>query len=185
MRKGYESISEFIFMEDEIEKADVILVPGGSRKELILKAAELYKNGYGKYILPSGGFNIKITDFDSEHEFLKHEALKLGIPESAILKEDKAANTFENAKFSLEVLKSNNIEVKKAILVCKGFHSRRAYLTYKSIFPKSVKFIVQPLIYGENITKDNWFLSDDKINLVMGEVVKIGKYFKTMIKYLI
>ena len=178
MRKGYDSITEFIFMEDQIERADVILVPGGSHKQLSQKAAELYKKGYAKYILFSGGQNKNLPNQMSEFEFLKDEAVRLGVPEDAILKEDKASNTFENAKLSLEVLKKHNIIAQKVILVCKNFHARRAYLSYKMHFPKDVKFIVQPIIDGKEIRKDNWFLFQDKTNRVMSEVVKIGKYFE-------
>ncbi|MBI9011576.1 MAG: YdcF family protein [Clostridiales bacterium] len=178
MRKGFESITEFIFMEDDIEKADVILVPGGSHKELIHRAAELYHQGYAEYILPSGGRNKNLDNNQSEFDYLSKEALKLGVPKEAILKEDKASHTFENAQFSYEVCKTKNIPVNKVILVCKNFHSRRAYLTYKINFPKTTKIIVLPIVDGKGITKDNWIYSDDKRNRVMNEVVKIGKYFE-------
>ncbi|QOR35179.1 YdcF family protein [Clostridium sp. 'deep sea'] len=185
MRKGYDCITEFIFMEDQIEKADVILVPGGSHKQLSQKAAELYNKGYAKYILFSGGHNKHLPDNMSEFEFLKDEAVRSGVPEDAILKEDKASHTFENAKFSLEVLKKHNIIAQKAILVCKNLHARRAYLSYKMYFPKDVKFIVQPIIDGKEIRKNNWFLFQDKTSRVMSEVVKIGKYFEEHMSKLI
>jgi len=181
MRKGFESITEFIFMEDDIDKADVILVPGGSHKELIHRAAELYHQGYADYILPSGGKNKKLENDQTEFEYLSNEASKLGVPKEAILKEDKASHTFENAEFSYEVCKSNSIPVNKVILVCKNFHSRRAYLTYKLNFPKTTEIIVQPIVDGKGITKDNWIYSDDKRNRVMNEVMKIGKYFENHI----
>lgn len=176
MKKKFESITEFIFMEDPIKKADIILIPGGSRKELINRAVELYKAGYAEYILPSGGYNKKLP-YETEFEFLKKEAIKQGVPETVILKEDKASNTFENAQFSLEVCKKNEIEVKKAILVCKNYHSRRAYISYKINFPKDTEIIVQPVIDSEQITKENWMYNDDKRNLVLSEVRKIEKYF--------
>lgn len=185
MRTGYEAITDFIFMEDQIEKADIILIPGGSRIELINKAVELYKNGYAEFILPSGGRNRKLPHYNSEYDFLSEHAIKQGVPESAILKEDKAANTYENAKFSYEVCKKNKIDVKKAILVCKNYHSRRAYITYKINFSKNTDFIVRPIIDSEFVTKENWILSAEKRELVFGEISKIGKYFKDDIVNLI
>ena len=38
------------------------------------------------------------------------------------------------------------MEIKKIILVCKNFHSRRAFLTYASQFPKDWKILVAPVI---------------------------------------
>lgn len=108
-------------------------------------------------------------------------ALDLGVPKEAILKEDKASNTFENAKFSLSILKENGIKVNKAILVCKNFHARRAYFSYATVFPPDIKIIVSPVIDGKDIRKDNWFLDKAKTHRVMSEVVKIGSYFEEYI----
>lgn len=178
MKFIYSSITDFIFMEDQIEKADVILIPGGSHKQLIEHAAKLYHEGFAPYILPSGGSNNNLTNYSSEWEFLYKNALELGVPKESILKEDKASHTFENAKFSLNVLKENNIKVNKAILACKNFHSRRAYFSYSTAFPPDIEIMVSPVIDGKDITKYNWFLDKAKIQIVMGEVVKIGSYFE-------
>ncbi|SDO23254.1 ADP-ribose pyrophosphatase YjhB, NUDIX family [Paenibacillus sp. yr247] len=40
----------------------------------------------------------------TEWEFLRNVGVSLGVPPEAILQEDKATNTFENARFSLKVL---------------------------------------------------------------------------------
>lgn len=178
MKHAYNCITDFIFMEDRIEPADVILIPGCSHKQLIEHAAKLYQEGIAPYILPSGGHNSKLTDYNSEWEFLYKNAVRLGIPSSAILKEDKASNTFENAEFSLDILRKKNIIVRKAILVCKNYHSRRAFLTYATIFPSDVSILVSPVIDGRDIRKDNWFMDNKRIHIVMSEVVKIGEYFK-------
>ncbi|GAA0120687.1 hypothetical protein UT300018_00020 [Clostridium faecium] len=185
MRIGFEGITEFIFMEDQIEKADIILIPGSSRKELINRAVELYNAGYAKYILPSGGHNKKLSLHETEYEFLRREAIKQGIPENVILKEDRASNTYENAQFSYEVCKNERININKAILVCKNYHARRAYITYKINFSKNIEIIVQPVIDSEQITRENWMFNYEKRKRVLSEVEKIGKYFKDDIYTLI
>lgn len=182
MNYPFDCISELVFVHTEIQSADIILVPGGSHPQLMEKAAELYKKGLAPYILPSGSVNPKIPEYNSEWEFLKCLGVKLGVPEEKILKEDRARNTFENAEFSLKVIKESNLPVKKAILVCKAYHSRRALLTYQLLFPKDIEFIVVTVPDKRRIEKDNWFLDEEKIKIVMGEVVKIGKYFKDHIK---
>ncbi|MDF2672320.1 MAG: hypothetical protein K0R09_585 [Clostridiales bacterium] len=182
MSYPFDCISDLIFVETEIKSADIILVPGGSHPQLMEMAAELFKQGLAPYILPSGHFNPKIPEYSSEWEYLKSIGVNLGIPEERILKEDKARHTFENAELSLEVIKENKLSIKKAILICKAFHSRRALLTYQAMFPKDIEFYVASVPDNRDIKKDNWFLDDKKIRLVMGEVVKIGKYFETYIK---
>ena len=178
----FDCISELVFVNEEIQSSDIILIPGGSHPQLMEKAAELYQQGLAPFILPSGQFNPKIPGYSSEWEFLKSLGVKLGIPEEKILREDQARNTFENAEFSWRIIEQNKLSVKKAILVCKAYHSRRALLTYQSLFSKDIDFFVASVPDKRDITKDNWYLDEEKIKIVMGEVVKIGKYFEPYIK---
>lgn len=66
--------------------------------------------------------------------------------------------------------------------MCKAYHSRRALLTYKSVFPSNVHFYISPIIDKRGISKENWFLNEDSFRIVMNEVVKIGNYFEDKIK---
>lgn len=176
MRKGFSEISEFMFIEDEIDHADIIMIPGSSRKELIMKAAELYKQGKARYILISGGRNKKLKKDQTEAEYLRDEAIRIGVPSSSIIVENKASNTYENAKLSYEMCVERNISCNKIILVCKNYHARRAYITYLFVFPSGTEFIIQPVLDGENITKDNWTLDEKKKLKVFNELEKVGKY---------
>lgn len=177
----FHCISEFIFAKTHIEKSDIILIPGASQPKLMEKSAELYINGFAKYILPSGGANSKLSNGMTEWDYLRTIGINLGIPEKSILKEDKAKNTFENAEFSWNVLKTLDMPIKNVILVCKSYHGRRALLTYKSVFPSDINFYIAPIIDKRGITKDNWFLNEESIKIVMNEVVKIGSYFQDKI----
>ncbi|MFA6161205.1 MAG: YdcF family protein [Patescibacteria group bacterium] len=185
MNRPFDCITDFIFIENQPAKADIILVPGGLRPQLMDKAVELYNQGLAPYILPSGGIGPKlakeieagVSNWKSEWEFLQNIALAHGVPEKAILKEDKALHTFDNASLSWQVVQENNIVVKKAILICKAHHARRALLTYQTAFSSEVEYIVCPIIDDRDVRKDNWFLDDAKIEMVMSEVVKVGQYF--------
>jgi uncharacterized SAM-binding protein YcdF (DUF218 family) len=174
MSYPFDCITEFMFFETKIETADVILIPGGSHPQLMESAAELYHLGLAPYILPSGGStpNVETTEW----EFLHNIGIELGIPETAILREDQATNTFENSKLSKHVLHQKGIDPAKAILVCKSVHARRALLTYQTVFNETT-FYVKPVTDKSGITKDNWYLDDMKIAPVMKELTKVGQYF--------
>ena len=178
-------ISEFIFVSTVIEPSDVILVPGGSHPQLMQEAVRLYHEGYAPFILPSGGANSKLANHDSEWHFLQGIGVSLGVPENAILTEDKANDTFENACFSYDVLVKKGIGVKQAIIVCKAFHARRAMLTYQYCFPTGTEFFVSPVPDKKGITKNNWCLDNDSVHIVMEEVRKIGTYFTDKIEHLL
>lgn len=52
-----EQISEFIFAEDEPEKADIIFIPGNGYSQMAEKAAALYGKKYAPFVLPSGKYS--------------------------------------------------------------------------------------------------------------------------------
>lgn len=175
----FDCITDFIFVESEISHADVILIPGSNHPPLMEEAARLYKNGFAPYILPSGGYKTQIGT--TEWEYLTKIGSSQGIPEEVFLKEDNAQHTLENARFSLEVLKTNGIKFDKVIIVCKAGHSRRSLLSYQVTFPISTEFMVSPVVDRYEITKDNWHLSEIGRKRIMSEVQKIGKYFRDFI----
>lgn len=52
-------ITNFIFVEDKPQKVDAIFLPGGSHPEQPEYATELYRKGYAKWLVPSGGVSVK------------------------------------------------------------------------------------------------------------------------------
>ncbi|RLQ94511.1 YdcF family protein [Falsibacillus albus] len=175
MSYPFDCITDLIFVETEIAPADVILVPGGSLPQIMEKAASLYHQGMAPYILPSGGSNPRVTT--TEWDFLQKVGIANGVPQSAILKENQAQHTFHNAQFSFDVLKKNGIHPQKVIMVCKSWHSRRALMTYQTVFPKETEFMMATVADRAGVDKDNWFQTDNGIRRVMTEVEKIGSYF--------
>ena len=173
-----DAITKFIFVDDAITACDAILVPGGSHPQLAEKAAELYKHGMAGYILFSCRANPRIPDFPSEAEYLKSIAIGFGVSAEHIICENKAAHTLENAEFSLSALAHMNIKADKIILVCKAYHSRRVLLTYQYVFPESTDFLVAPVTDKRGLNQHTWTSKQEYADKVMGEIEKIGKYFK-------
>lgn len=186
-------ITSFIFIEDKPEKADIIFVPGGSWPEPTEKAAKLWLDGYAPYILPSGKYSMSKGYFPgaatkaekyqgiyhSEWEFMKDVALSYGVNGTAILKEDNAVWTKENAFKSREVTDKYGLEISKAIICCKSFHAKRCLMFYSFAYPNT-EFIVCPVDI-EGITKDNWFKTEIGIEHVMGELSRCGGQLKKAI----
>ncbi len=184
MNKCLDSITKFIFVEDDITPCDIILIPGGSHPQLAERAAYLYNQGKAKLILASGRANPNIPEFASEAEFLKSISVNMGVPNEKFICENEASHTFENAEFSLTMLNNMNLKHDRIILVCKAYHSRRSLLTYQYFFPKNTEFLVSPTTDKRGLHKDNWTTNPEYIEKVMGEVEKIGKYFKDKVAYL-
>ena len=120
--------TDYIFVKDEPQKADVIFVPGNGYPQMAAHAAELWKEGFAPYVLPSGRYSTVLGHFagvqdlaeqyggnyETEWEFLRTVLQKNSVPEKAILREDQATYTYENALRSREVTDAAGIEVKKS-----------------------------------------------------------------------
>lgn len=187
-------ISDFIFISDEPEEADAIFLPGGSHPEQPEYAAELYHQGYAKWLIPSGGISIKHDrwpgvrskadiydgDYQSDCEFFSDVFLKNGVPASAIIGENKSGHTRDNAFFSRKAVDKKGVEIKTALIICKAFHARRCLMLYQMAFPE-VDIKVCP-VNCYNITKDNWYKTETGIERVLGELARCGNQFVGDIK---
>lgn len=185
MTKFLREITDFIFLEDKPEKADVIFIPGSNEGGLALRAAQLYHEGYAPFIIPSGkyakwiGHNI-VEGYETESDYFTELLLKQGVPKEAILQERNATFTFENAIFTGKLLEERGIEVKKALLCCQAYHARRSSLYYQVIFPNT-EIMVCPTV-TKDIDRDNWFKSREKIDKVLGELEKCGAQFHEIVE---
>ena len=198
--KILDDISNFIFLESVLQQADIIFIPGGSHPELGEYAAALYKRGLSPVVVPSGGVSIKSGVFNgvksrkeiyslpyrTDCEFLTDVLIKNGVPHHAIFQENESGCTKENAVLSKRLADKNQLHVNKAILVCKCFHARRAFMCYQFAFPQT-EFYIHPVPFIQDnitITKDNWFNTEVGIERVLGEVMRCGNQFNEEIKKL-
>lgn len=181
------AVTAFIFHEDRPEQADVILIPGCAEPRHALRAAELYLAGYAPYVLPSGRYS-KVTGhfagveepwrhiytgaYETEWAFLRDVLRRAGVPDSAILREDQATYTWENAQYSRNVLRDAGIPCNTAILCCKGYHARRALLYYQAAMPHT-RFLVCPA-QTPGCTREDWYMSEKGRTRVLGEVARLG-----------
>lgn len=190
--KEIEFITNDIFLEDSLEKADAIFIPGCARPEHTEEAARLYHEGYAPLIIPSGGYTkveggfqgVKVggekygNDFSCEADFLEAVLLYHGVPKSAILKESQATYTLENAEKTRNLIEQKGLSIKTAILCCKAHHARRAHLYYHMVMPE-VHLIIHP-VEVDGINKHTWFKSQEGRKIVLGEVSRIGNQLLMM-----
>ena len=158
-------ISNYIFVSDAPEKVDVIFLPGGSHPEQPEYAAKLYRKGYAKWLLPSGGVSVKREqwpgvrskadryngNYQSDCEFFTDVLMKNGVPANAVIRENKSGHTRDNAFLSRKIVDEKGIKLKTALIVCKAFHARRCLMLYQMAFP-DVEIKVCP-IHCYNITR--------------------------------
>lgn len=187
-------ITEFIFVNQEPEPADIIFVPGNGYPQMAERAAKLWREKMAPRILPSGRYSVTLGHFagvmekeaqyggeyETEWEFLSHVLQQNGVPQDCILQEDQATFTYENAIYSRKVTDRAGLEIKKAILCCKSHHARRCLMYFQRLYPQT-EFLVCPSD-TENITRENWYETEKGITEVMGEADRIIRQFNLMMK---
>ena len=187
-------ITEFIFVNQEPEPADIIFVPGNGYPQMAERAAKLWREKMAPRILPSGRYSVTLGHFagvmekeaqyggeyETEWEFLSHVLQQNGVPQDCILRENQAMFTYENAIYSRKVTDCAGLEIKKAILCCKSHHARRCLMYFQRLYPQT-EFLVCPSDI-ENITRENWYETEKGITEVMGEADRIIRQFNLMMK---
>ena len=66
MLEWIDDITDFIFLHDAPQKADILFIPGNGHAEPSEYAAQLYHSGYAPLILPSGRFSVTTGEFDGQ-----------------------------------------------------------------------------------------------------------------------
>lgn len=114
------------------EKSDVIVVLGCNldsffMNQRIEKTIELYKNNIAQHIIVTGKGRGEIT----EGLGMKEKLIELGIPSEYIYVEEKAINTYDNLKFSKDIMDINNF--KSAVIVSDSYHLARIKMICRNI----------------------------------------------------
>ena len=93
-------------------------------RERIHHGVWLYQEGYVNLLIFTGG--IGDGDTVSEAAAAKDDAMSLGIPEDAIMLEEKSRITQENLEYSRSIMEEAKLQ--NALLVSDGLHMKRAML---------------------------------------------------------
>ena len=132
---------------DTCEQADVGLILGGNPNhcgERAYKAAELWREGRIKTLIPCGGVSWDFSgETLSECDYLHRILLAEGVPEEAILPENLSTTTKENMLYATilfnRALKLQN--VKTVCIITSAAHLRRAKAIATLLLPRSVQVV--------------------------------------------
>lgn len=180
-------VNTFVFLEDKPVRSDIIFVPGNANPCHAIRAAALFRQGYAPWVLPSGRYTKEVGGFmgadpayqadypgpyQTEWAFLRAVLLREGVPDAAILREDTATYTWENALRSRAVTDAMGLTVRQAILCCHSFHARRALLYYQAAFPEAAFRVCPASVPG--LSREDWHQSAEGRARILGEVRRLG-----------
>ena len=194
MLQWIRDVSDFIVLEAAPAPADVIFIPGNGHALPAELAARLYGEGLAPWVLPSGRYAIGTSGFagqlsgmrryegpfDTEWAFMRRILTENGVPERAILREDEATYTYQNAIFSRQRTDAMKLTVSRGIICCMPVHARRAKMYYETLFPEA-ELLVCPAP-GAAVTRETWLQSPEGIDAVLGELSRCGGQFSEILK---
>jgi len=123
---------------DYTKSADAAVVLGASVygnqpspvfRERINHAVNIYKKGDVHFIIATGGYGSQSKY--SESMVAKYYMLQNGVPESAIIIEEKSQTTFQNLFYARAIAAKTGI--KSFIIVSDPLHMKRAYMLSKEL----------------------------------------------------
>lgn len=142
-------------------------------------AADLYFSGLFPVLVFSGANSPTTAERFPRGEavhFAEH-AMRLGVPQSAIIVEPEAGNTGQNIDYSRRALRSTGIEVESVLLISKPYMERRAFATARQRWPEvQVVCASEPLTFSKYLKS----ISDDKlvIDMLVGDLQRVIEYPK-------
>ena len=151
------AVEKFLVIDEEPEKVDVIVVLGGGPGR-VEYGVSLYQSGFANKILLS----VDSCDWKTTVSYL-------GVPDDDILVEDQSRSTYENAKYSLEIMEAKKF--KSAILVTSPYHTRRASMIFDRIF-KDIELTICPVpSYPYGACK--WWQNSSRVKVIASEYLKL------------
>ena len=157
--------------------SDCILALGSHDLRVADRAAELYLEGWAPLLVFSGGLGNLTSDIWTVPEADQFAAIAMqkGVPQSAILIENKSTNTGENITFTQKLLSAKGLNPNQFIVVQKPYMERRSYATFKKHWPEKELLVTSPqLSFEEYPTED--ITMEKVINIMVGDLQRIKYY---------
>lgn len=161
----------------ELIKADCILTLGSHDTRVAERAAQLYAEGWAPLLIFSGGLG-RLTEgmwTESEADLFSRIAIKNGVPEEAILIENKSTNTGENIRFVKQLLEKKNIYPDTFIVVQKPYMERRTLATFEKNWTGKHFVVTSPQISFDDYPTEDIPL-EKVIQIMVGDLQRIKIY---------
>lgn len=171
-------IWEYHHLDHALQSADSILVLGNTDLRTIERGIEVYKSGVSDQMIISGGLGkitSKIWDEPEADKFAKI-AIENGVPANRILLENKSTNTGDNIRFVRAQLKEKGIDYKSFIVVTKPYMERRAFSTFKKVWPEKQVQVTSLQVSYDSYIQNGEDTKERIINLMVGDLQRIKQY---------
>lgn len=172
-----DKIWDYHHVNHTLVKSDCILTLGSHDTRVADRAAELYLQGWAPLLIFAGGLG-RLTEgmwTESEADLFARIAVEKGVPEEAILIENRSTNTGENIQLVKQLLKEKGLDPQTFIIVQKPYMERRSLATFEKNWPGKQFVVTSPQIAFEEYPTEEIPL-DKVINIMVGDLQRIKIY---------
>ena len=176
-------IWDYLGMHQAPQKADCIVGFGNFNDNIARRAAELYHAGFASKVLFTGGLGRNTDGLFREPEAVRFAkvAIECGVPEEAVILEDKSTNTKENIEFTREKLQSLGLPHGKLLGVHQPFMERRIKAAFGVYWPEAELIVTSPQVTIEEYLRDaerQGITHNAAISVIVGDFQRMDLYAK-------
>lgn len=147
----------------------IVAISGGDTDARTREAINLYQQGWAPSLVLSGAAQDKTGI--SNAAAMSRQALAAGVPESAIILDEYAADTAGNAAGLRAIAERRDF--KRIILVTSPYHQRRASIEFAKALGPTVIIVSHPTPYDKYWSPYYWWLNPYSWFLSISELTKL------------
>ncbi len=157
---------EFLVINEEPVKSDVIIMLSGGGIERLEKSVELYQQVYAPFLIISNG----------SEDNLAQAAQTMGVARNSLILENKAKSTRDNAFYSKELMVKYQFD--SAIVISSNFHMRRVKSNFTQVFRGSGIRLTFTSASRTGYNPDQWWSTKTDRKTTVVEYIKlVGNFF--------
>ena len=172
-----QKVWDYHHLNHRVEKSDVILVMGSHDLRVAERGAQLFLEHWAPLLVFSGGLgNLTCGVWDRpEADRFAEIAVRMGVPREAMLIENRSTNIGENVRFTKDLLAKLHLDPQKFILVHKPYMERRAFATFRKVWPEKQALVTSPLMSFEDYPNRE-ISKRDVIGIMVGDLQRVRLY---------
>jgi uncharacterized SAM-binding protein YcdF (DUF218 family) len=176
-----ETLWDYHQLGHELAPADAILVLCSHDTIVAERGAELYVQGLAPLLIVSGGRGAITTRLwdEPEAEIFARIAVARGVPRDDVILETRSTNTGENVRFTRELLAARQIDPERFILVQKPYMERRAFATFRTVWPEKHVQVTSPRAgFREYLARyaHGSLTAGEVVSIMVGDLQRIHLY---------
>jgi uncharacterized SAM-binding protein YcdF (DUF218 family) len=180
---AFPRLGAWLVVADPLEKADAVIVLGGTMYERPMEAVELYKEGWAPRIylfreIADWGEQVLIernVPYTRAVDLQIEVMGRLGVPRDVIGVLDQANSTADEADDVLALVTSEKFS--RVIIVTSKQHTRRARLVMnRKMNPAGVRIVVRPSRY-DRADVERWWANRSTLRFTLFEMQRLLGYW--------